>query len=807
MAILLQDLRYGIRTLIRTPGFTAIAVTLLAIGIGANAVVFSFVNAFFLRPLPASDPASLVRVYSNRYSNTPYRSYLEYRERNSTLAGLAASQLQTFGLRIGAETEHAFGAIVSGEYFPVLGIVPAMGRLIGPSDDLATAPPVVVLSHAFWRQRLGGAPDVVGRTIALNDHPFTIVGVAQPDFRGMTLPIVGDLWVPLAADAVLRPALDPAVRLDTIRLHLVGRLKPRIDRARAQADLDTIGRQLSRARGEPDDRQAVTVYGSTVLVPEFSSPVAAFLAALMTLVALVLLIICVNLANLVLARAAGRRAELAIRQSLGAGRARLVRQLLTENALVALAGAAAGVSLAIWCTRLLMLVTLPTPFPLALDLSVDVRVLAFSAAAAIAAALAFGVVPALSASSIDLVSAVKSTGGGSRHGRLRSAFLVAQVALSVLLLIAAGLFVRSLRHARSIDPGFDAAGILTASVDVETHGYSESRGRALIQSLTRRLEAAPGIAAVNIADIVPVTLSNSTTFLLRDADAPPAPGQRPPTPPIYTNAVAPGHFRTLRIPMLAGRDFSDRDDAAAPRVAVVNETLARTFWPGESALGQRLRPLRAGDIIEVVGVVRDTKYVTLGEAPRPFMYRPLSQDYTPRLTMLVRSVDPPESAAATIRQAVRELDAALAVFNVVLLSDAMSVSLLPTQVAGTLLGGLGILALALAALGVYAMLSFLVRSRTPEIGLRVALGATPRAVATLVVRQATTWIVGGILIGMTIAFAASRLLGAFLFGISPTDPLTFVGVAVLLGLVALIAALVPAVRASRLDPLVALRRL
>jgi predicted permease len=388
--------------------------------------------------------------------------------------------------------------------------------------------------------------------------------------------------------------------------------------------------------------------------------------------------------------------------------------------------------------------------------------------------------------------------------------MVAQVALSVLLLVAAGLFVRSLRHARSIDPGFDAAGVLTASVDLETHGYSESRGRALIQSLTRRLETAPGIDAVNVADIVPLTLSNSTTFLLRDADVPPALGQRPPTPPIYTNAVAPGHFRTLRIPLLAGRDFSDRDAAAGSRVAIVNETLARTFWPGDDALGQRLRPLRAADaseIIEVVGVVRDTKYVTLGEAPRPFLYRPLSQAYTPRLTMLVRSANPPESAAAAIRQAVRELDSTLAVFNVALLSDAMSVSLLPAQIAGTLLGGLGILALALAALGVYAVLSFLVRSRTPEIGLRVALGATPRAVAALVVRQAATWIVGGMVIGMAIAFAASRLLGAFLFGISPTDPVTFAGVALLLGLVALMAALVPAVRASRLDPLVALRRL
>jgi putative ABC transport system permease protein len=809
---LLQDIRYGFRTLTRSPGFSAIAVAVLALGIGVNATVFSVANAFFLRPLPVSDPETVVRVYSNRYSNTGYRSYIEYRDRNSTLAGLAAFQMQSFGLRIDSDTEHAFGTIVSGEYFSVLGLSPASGRLLAPSDDRADAAPAVVISNGFWKRRFGGSPDVIGKTIALNDQPFTIVGIAAEGFTGVMAPLVGDLWVPLAADALLRPRLDPATRLDTANFHLVGRLKPNIDRARAQADLDTIGRQLRRAAGEPDRGQAVTVYSSTILHPEISTPVTAFTAVLMTLVALVLLIVCVNVANLVLARAAGRRAELAVRQSLGAGRGRLIRQLLTENLLLSVAGATVGLAIAFWATQLLMAVRLPTPVPVALDLSIDVRVLAFTTAAAVAATLAFGAMPAFSASRIDLVQALKGFGGeGPRHGRLRAAFLIAQVSMSVLLLITAGLFIRSLRHVQSVDPGFDAGHILTASIDLETRGYSPAQGRQLLRSLANRLEAAPGIVSVNAVDIVPVTLSNVTIDLLRDGDLEPAPGQPTATPQIYTNAVGPGHFRTLQIGILDGRDFTYLDDDAAPRVAIVNETLARRFWPGKSAVGQRLRPYgpRANvrDVIEVVGVVRDSKYVTVGEAPRPFLYRPLAQAYTPRVTMLVRSAGMPTSVLSTLKQEVRALDPALAVFNIATLTEAISVSLLPARIAGSLLGGLGMLALALAALGIYGVLSFLVRSRTREIGIRVAVGARPSAVVMMVVRQAMTWTGGGALIGIALAVVLTRFLETFLYGTSPTDPLTFGGVTLLLALVACIAALIPAVRASRLDPLVALRNL
>ena len=806
------DLKYAIRTLAGAPSFTLIAIVVLALGIGINATVFGVANAFFLRGLPVPHPETMVRVCSGRYSATPYRSYVEYRDRNSTLSGLAAFQMQSFGLRIDGETEHAFGTVVSGEYFSLLGIAPGRGRLLTPSDDVAGAPPAVVVSYPFWTRRFGRAPDAIGRTIALNDQPFTIVGVTPEAFAGMMAPLAGDLWVPLAADALLRPALDPATRLDTISLHLVGRLNPGVDRSRAQAELDTIGRQLRRARGEPDQVPAVTVYEATVLHPEISAPAVAFTAMLMALVGIVLLIVCVNVANLVLARSAGRETELAIRRSLGATRERLIRQLLTENLLLAFAGAAGGVAIAFWCTRLLMALRLPTPVPVALELSIDVRVLAFTMIVAVAAALAFGVLPALTLSKTDLARAVRSTGSdGPRHGRVRAAFLIAQVSMSVLLLISAGLFIRSFRHAQSIDPGFDAEGILTASLDLETRGYSAARGRELIRSLTNRLRAAPEVASVNVVEIVPVTLSNTTMYLLRGDDVEPGPGQQPVTPQVNVNAVSPGHFKTLRIGILNGRDLTDADDHRRPRVAIVNETLARRFWPGKNAVGERVRILgetvTTGNVIEIVGVVRDSKYVTVGEAPRPFMYRPLAQAYTPRVTLLVRSAGAPGSVRSAITREVRALDPGLAVFNIATLTEAMSVSLLPAWAAGTLLGALGLLALALAALGIYGVLSFLVRSRTREIGVRIALGARPRVVRTMVMRQALTWTVVGVAIGIALAAVLTRLLEGFLYGISPTDLWTFGGVTLTIALVACVAALIPAVRASRLDPLAALRTL
>ena len=803
-----QDVRYGIRTLGRTPGFTAVAVAVLALGIAANATVFTLANAFFLRPLPVSDTDTLIRVCSNRYSTTSQRSMLEYRRRTSTLSGLAGFQLRSLGLRVDGEIEHSFGEIVSGEYFTMLGVTAARGRLFGPDDDRPDAAPVAVLSHAFWTRRFGASPDAIGRTIALNGATFTVVGVASPDFTGLMSPLRGDLWVPLSADALLRPALDPAARMDSLTLHLIGRLKPGVDRVAAQADLDTIGRQLRAAAGQDGERgQAVTVYAATTLHPEIAPPVAIFTGILMAAVALVLLIVCVNVANLVLARAAGRGAELAIRQSLGAARGRLIRQLLTENLLLSGAGAALGLALAFWLTRLAMSVRLPAPVPIALDLTVDIRVMAFTALVAIAATLAFGIVPALAVSRVDLVSALKGTQDGRRHGWLRTAFLVAQVSMSVLLLITAGLFIRDFRNTQSLDLGFETARVQTASIDLETRGYTEARGRELVRALVERLEAAPGVVAASVLDIVPVTLSNRVATVLRDGDPDPVPGQEPVVPMVYMNTVGPGHFKTLEIGMVAGRDFTYYDGPGSTPVAIVNETLARRFWPGRDAIGQRLRPMGSGmtATMEVVGVVRDSKYVTANEAPRPFMYRPFAQEYTSQVTLLVRAAGAPSSTLPTIAGVVRGLDPGLVVFNASSLTDATALSLLPTRVAGNLLGALGVMALVLAALGIYGVLSVVVQSRTREIGVRVALGATPQSVAGMVVRQAMTWTAAGMVLGLGLAIGVTRFLAALLFGISPTDPWVFGGVILLLSLVAFTAALVPALRASRLNPIAALR--
>ena len=804
---LLQDLRYGLRTLGRTPGFTTVAILVLALGIGANATVFTLVNAFFLKPIDATDPDRIVRVYSGRGANTSQRLYLDYRDRNATLEGLAAVQVVSVGLRIDRETEHGFGQIASGNYFSLLGVPAARGRVLSASDDRPEAPAVVVLAYAFWRQRFVAAPDVIGRTLSINDRPFTIVGVAPEGFTGILKPLTGDFWVPLSADTVLRPALDPGARLDSLSLHLVGRLKPGVSITRAQADLDTLGRALRAAAGEPPlDRQVVSVYPGSQLHVEIAPPIKAFVSVLMAVTLLMLLIVCTNVANLVLARAASRQVEMAVRQSIGAGRGRLIRQLLTENLLLSGAGALGGVAFAYWCTRLLMAAPLPVPVPLALNLPIDWRVLGFTALVAMLATVLFGIAPAMASSRVDLVGVIKGFGGSDRrHGRARAAFLVAQVSMSVLLLVTAGLFILAFRAAQSIGTGFDGSHVLTASVDLQARGYTPERGRAFVRTLIDRLETAPGIAAANAIDITPLTLSNNAGFFLRDGDIALAPNQRPALPMVYLNAVGPGHFKTLAIPIIAGRDFTALDTETAPAVVIVNETLARRFWPGQTAIGQRLRDGGGTNAMEVIGVARDSKYVSVGEDERPFMYRPFAQAYTPQVTMLVRAAGAPGSVLPVITQAVRELDPGVPVFNVATMDAATSVSLLPAKLAGRVLTVLGVLALSLSALGTYGVLSFLVRSRSRELAIRLAIGAAPRDIATLVIRHALTWTGTGTVIGLGLALIVTRFLASFLYGINPTDLFTFVSVPVLIALVAGLAAFLPARRASRQDPLVTIR--
>jgi len=802
-----QDVRYGARSLMRTPGSTAITIAILSLGIGVLATVFTVVNAYFLNRLPVADATRVVRVFSNRYSNTSQTLYQELRDSNSTLDGLAAFQMMSAGMRLDREIEHGFGTIVSGNYFSLLGIEPARGRLVAQSDDDVGAPPVVALSHRFWVNRFGASDDVVGRTLFLNDKPFTIVGVVQAGYDGAMAPLVGEFWVPLGADAMLRPALTAEQRRNSLSIHMLGRLKPGIDRARAGANLDTIGRQARVARGEPDRRTAVSVYPATMLHPEIARPVAAFLGVLMVVSALVLLIVCVNVANVVLARSAARQVELAIRQAIGAGRGRLVRQLLTESLLISAAGAAGGLALAFWLTGLMASASVPAPIPLALQLPVDLRVVIFLACMVVATTMGFGAAPALFASRVDLLPVIKGVAGfDRRHSRTRAGFLIAQVSMSVLLLVAAGLFIRAMRSAQSVDTGLDIGSVLTANIDLEARGYDEARGREFVRELVERLETSPGVVAANVLEILPLTISNNEMPFIREGDPQPTAEQPSPYPNVFLNSVGPGHFRTVGIRMIGGRDFTYRDTANGPRVGIVNETLAAQFWPGKTAVGQRIRV--AGDnehVTEIVGVVRDSQYVTVGEEPRPFLYVPFAQSYSPRPTILVRAAGPAGSVTGTLTRVVREMDSGLPVFNIDPMEHAVSISLLPARLAGWLLAALGVLALVLSALGTYGVLSFLVRSRSKELAIRLAIGASPRQLGFMVIRQSLAWTGVGAAVGIGLALAVTRLVASFLYGVNPRDPLTFVLVAALIGAVACAAAFVPARRASQQDPLVTLR--
>lgn len=805
-----RDVCHSIRALRRTPGFTLVVVVVLSIGIGVNATAFSVANAWFLRPLPVADPDTLVRVYSNRFSNTPIDTFEELRARTSTLDSLIGFTFTSLGLRLDRDVEHVFGEIVSGDYFSVLGIRPAAGRLLVTDDDRSGAPPVVVLSYAFWQRRFGGAPSAIGRTLSLNDRPFTIVGVAPDTFPGVSAPLRGELWVPLAADAVLRPAVDAGQRRGS--LYMMGRLARGATRDAVQAELDAIGRERRARGGNSNDRApAVTVYPATMLHPEAAQPAIVAASVLMAVVTVLLLIVCVNVANLVLARAAHRDTEIAMRQALGAGRLRIVSGMLAESLVLAGLGAVGGVALAWGTTRLIVSVPLPASVPLALDLPIDIRVLAFGAALAVLTTVVVALTPALTASRMNLTDVLSGVRGyGRRHARARSLLLVAQVAMSVLLLVTAGLFIRSLHYAETLDLGFDGQHVLTASMDLETRGYTEASGIEFVRALTVDLESSAGILAAHAVETIPVTLSNSSAYLLREDEASPGPGTPPATPMVYTNAVSPGHFATLQIPLLSGRDFSNDDSPDAPRVVIVNEAMARAFWPDRNPIGQRLRFMGTdadpSQMMTVIGVARDSTYVAVGEAPRPFMYRPFAQAYQPRPSLMVRTTGVPEAAVATVREAVRRLDPGLAVFNVATLPEANAITLLPARIAGRLLAVLGLFALVLAALGIYGVLSFLVRARTREIGLRVAVGATPGHVARLVVSQALSWALVGAGVGLVLAIGLTHLLSGLLYGINPLDPLTLGGVALLLSLVAGVAAGLPAWRASRLDPLVALRQ-
>jgi predicted permease len=820
MQTLWQDLRYGARMLVKNPGFTLIAVVTLALGVGANSLIFSLVNALLLRPLPVEKPEQLAAVYTSDFSSTQYGGssypdYVDFRDRNQVFSGTVAYMPTAFSLNVDGTNERAFGEVVSGNYFSTLGVKLALGRGFLPEEDRTPGErAVVVIGHKLWQNRFGGDPAVVGRAIKLNGHPFTIVGVAPEKHSGLIRGIASDLWVPAMMIKQAAPGGDYLVERGDRGFLVMGRLKPGVTFYQAQADFRRITEQLFKEWPQQwtnvrNQSRVISLLpeGQARILPDLRTPVVIFMSLLMTVVGLVLLIACANVANLLLARATARRKEIAVRLSLGASRGRLIRQLITESLSLSLLGGGAGLLIGVWGTDLLMAFKPPAPVPIEIDLGADWRVLGFTFGLSLLTGVLFGLAPALAASRPDLVASLKDEAGGATgRGRLRGALVIAQVALSLMLLICSGLFIRSLRNAGSVDPGFDADNLLAMSMDLQLQGYSETTGRNFSRQLLDRVRALPGIVSASMTDELPLGSGSRRAITIEGYTAQPGESTE-----VNSSSVAPGYIETLGVPMLRGRAFNEQDREESPGVVMVNEAFARRYWSGQEPIGKRIQMgvARSGandsPYLEVVGVVKDGKYVTLGEEATPFFYLNLAQRYQSSPTLIVRTSGNPLDYLPAMRGEVAALDKNLPLYDVKTMRQHLGLALLPARLAGSVLGVFGVVALIMAAAGIYGVMAYSVAQRTREIGVRMALGASAGAVLKLIVGQGMKLTLAGMAIGLAASLALTRLMKSMLFGVSATDPLTFVVVPLLLIMVALLAALVPARRAARVDPMVALR--
>ena len=805
----LQDLRYGARLLWRAPGFTIVAVLTLAIGIGANAAIFGAINGLLLKPLPVAAPDRLVAVFTSDFSSpgfggSSYPDAVDFARGTPAVNNLAVARIDLLTLTAGLQPERVFGERVSPNYFDVLGIGASAGRLPSGALTDVVAAPTVVLTHRYWQRRFNGDAGVIGRTIRLDREVGTIVGVAPAGFTGLTRGLDLDLFV------VDRPDTERGNRGSGV----IGRLRPDATIAQARSQLEAVAAGLKRAHPQEwtdvrEQPRRVLVVGEQALriPPEAIGPVSGFLLVLALTMGLVLLVACANVAGLLVARAADRRAEVAIRLSLGASRSRLVRQLLVEALMLASLAAAAGLALAQWLLVGLERLRPPVPLPVRFDFAIDGTVLAATSGLMLLTAIAFGLAPALQATR-GLHHAASQRGGPlpdrARRIPLRALLVVGQVALSVLLLVLAGLFVRSLQESVHADVGFAGDRVLVATLDPSMLDYTPERGADVYERIVERTRAIPGVEAASVAKVIPLAL---------DFDG----GRRRALPSHYTpqrgedmevhfNHVGPGYFSTLSIRLLKGRDFTGADRPGTEPVIIVNEAYAARYWRGRDPLGESVSITGPdGPMLRVVGVVANTKYTTRGEAPAPIILLPFAQHYAAQAKLHVRTAGDPAALAPAVRDAVRGVDPALPILALGALSERMGVSLLPQQMAATLIGTFGAVALLLSLLGLYGALARNVAQRSREIGIRLALGAAPKAIVRLVLGHGGRLTAAGLTIGLALAAVSASLLGAFLPGIAPLDVPAFAGAALLLGSGAALAMWLPIRRALAVDPAEALR--
>jgi putative ABC transport system permease protein len=809
-----RDMRHAVRLLRRDPLFTATAVLSLAIGIGANTTIFTVGNAVLFRaPTGVADPGALIDIGTvtpgGGFGNSSYPNYLDVRRRATTLDGVYASGLfpramSLSGLGDSAASERVFATFVTGNYFAVLGTTAAAGRLFdADAVDRPGTDPVIVLSHRFWTRRFNRDPSLIGRTIRLNREPFTVIGVAAEGFQGPGVR-AGDLWVPMTMSSAASSLANRTAALFLVS----GRLKRGVSMPQAAAELDAVSKALE-LEYPAENRGKSFLVEPLSPVPGARLPITIFLVLLLTIVTLVLGIACANVAGVLLARAAARRTEIAVRLAMGAGRARLIRQLLAETLMLFVLGGLAGVAMARVLTSVLVALLPSLPFPVNVSLALDGRALVFTAGMVLVSALLSGLVPALQASKADVVSALKDDAQAPARLRLRHAFVIAQVAVSILLVVVAGLFVRALQAAGSMNPGFDPLGVELASLDLSLAGYTSTTGPAFARDLADRVRALPDVQSASIALVLPGGFETHRRSLR-------VPGVEPPNGErvfgVDWNVIEPRYFATMRIPIVSGRDFAAADREGTQAVAIVGEGTARQFWPGEDAVGKFVVLTTAGPggpvtgrPLQVVGVARDVKASTLIDGlSRSIVYVPLQQHYAATLTVVARTTRG-QRAADEIRSLVAAMNPDLPVIASQTLEDATALGLVPQRVVVSVAGGLGAVGALLAAIGIYGVTAYAVARRRREIGVRMALGARRVDVVRMILQRGIRLTVIGCAIGLLLAAGASQVLVVFLFGVAPLDAVVFGAAAAFFAVIGLAACYLPARRATTVDPLVALR--
>ena len=816
MGNVLQDLRYGLRMLAKSPGFTLVAVLSLTLGIGANTTIFTLAKAIFLKSIPVKEPARLMSLFSTaqskggplqEYLPTPYPNAVDYREKNDVFSGAAIAVPAGVDLTIGGKKVQAFCEIVNANFFDVLGVQPQLGREFSAEED-KTPQPVLVISYALWNREFGGDPKLVGRAIQVNEQDFTVIGIMPNYFHDVGALGSPDLWAPmLMHDQVLAEENKKWFNDRGFRMTaMVGRLKPGVTVAQARASIHNLGLDLEKEypKNNGGRNEMLVPIDQTAIPPQLRSVYVRAGSLMFVIVGLVLIIACANVANLLLARATQRHREIGVRLAMGASRIRLVRQLLTESLLIALLAGVLGILFAYW-GRSLLLLLLPPGLQRRLDFTLDGRVLLYTLGLSLVATVLFGLVPSLEASKADRIAALKDrTGnptGSARWYGLRGVLVMVQVALSLVALAGAGLFIHSLRNAEEMDPGFEVKHEMVMFVNLGSEHYTQPRAEQFYKDVVARLAGVATVQSASISDTYPFSGGLARTTFTDGVDTnDPRNGKL--TPVI---AVEPGHFSTAGITMMQGRDFNEHDDAQGAMAGIVNRAAAEQMWPGENPIGKHIHFLGETWDIAIVGEVATVKYQTMGEPPQAIVYVPLKQHFSPQVVLYVRTTGDPEKAIPSVRSTVEALGPAVPLLNVQTVSQVLVQSLTAPRIGAELLGGFGLLALILAAIGTYGVMSYSVSQRTQEVGIRMSLGAQPRDVLRLILANGMAMVCAGVLVGLGISTLLARSMNSLLYGIGAFDAPSFLITAALLVGVALAACYLPARRAMRVDPIVALR--